>query len=68
MHPDPEVRICDTLDWYAPQFMSRHTLAEVTGWFQEAGLVAIEDLAPKQVPFHAGQGNGINVAGSRPCP
>ena len=25
MHPDPEVRVCDTLDWYAPRYLSRHT-------------------------------------------
>ena len=33
MHPDPEVRVCDTLDWYAPKYMSRHTFDEVAGWF-----------------------------------
>ncbi len=33
MHPDPEVRVCDTLDWYAPRYLSRHTLQEVAGWF-----------------------------------
>jgi SAM-dependent methyltransferase len=66
MHPDPEVRVCDTLDWYAPEFLSRHTLEEVTGWFTEAGLVDTVDLSEGQVFFHKGQGNGINVAGRRP--
>ncbi len=66
MHPDPEVRVCDTLDWYAPRYLSRHTFEEVTGWFQAAGLVEIEDLSQQQSHFHAGQGNGINVAGRRP--
>ncbi len=66
MHPDPEVRVCDTLDWYAPRYASRHTLDEVTSWFSEAGLVAITDLSAGQVFYHAGQGNGINVAGRRP--
>src|SRR5262249_2427673 len=33
MHPDPEVRVCDTLDWYAPRYLSRHTREEVLGWF-----------------------------------
>ena len=37
MHPDKEVRVCDTLDWYAPRFLSRHTFDEVAGWFREAG-------------------------------
>jgi SAM-dependent methyltransferase len=66
MHPDPEVRVCDTLDWYAPQYMSRHTYDEVAGWFAEAGLVDVIDVSAQRVYFHAGQGNGINVAGRRP--
>ena len=66
MHPDPEVRVCDTLDWYAPQYLSRHTLAEVVGWFKEAGLSEITDLSLAQSFFHEGQGNGINVCGTRP--
>jgi hypothetical protein len=66
MHPDPEVRVCDTLDWYAPKYMSRHTDAEVAGWFAEAGLVDVVDLSRGQVYYHAGQGNGVNIAGRRP--
>jgi SAM-dependent methyltransferase len=68
MHPDPEVRVCDTLDWYAPKYMSRHTLEEVCGWFNEAGLVDVVDLSQGQVYYHAGQGNGVNVAGRRSSP
>ncbi|WP_250846979.1 class I SAM-dependent methyltransferase [Aquisphaera insulae] len=66
MHPDPEVRVCDTLDWYAPGFLSRHTADEVRGWFRAAGLVEIEDLSALQTFFHEGQGHGINLAGRRP--
>ncbi len=66
MHPDPEVRACDTLDWYAPRYLSRHTRDEVAGWFAEAGLVDIVDLSRGQAFFHEGQGNGINLAGFRP--
>ena len=66
MHPDPEVRVCDTLDWYAPRYLSRHTPEEVRGWFEEAGLVDVVDLARDQAHFHAGQGNGVNFAGRRP--
>ena len=66
MHPDPEVRVCDTLDWYAPRYLSRHTVEEVRGWFAEAGLVDVVDLAREQAFFHAGQGNGVNLAGR--CP
>ena len=66
MHPDPEVRVCDTLDWYAPKYLSRHTLEEVTGWFKEAGLINVEDVSIGRVHFHKGQGNGVNLAGFRP--
>ena len=66
MHPDPEVRVCDTLDWYAPRYLSRHTRDEVLDWFAEAGLVDVVDLSRDQVFYHSGQGNGINMAGRRP--
>jgi SAM-dependent methyltransferase len=66
MHPDPEVRVCDTLDWYAPRFASRHTFEEVAGWCAEAGLANVSNLSEGQQLFHAGQGNGINVAST--CP
>lgn len=66
MHPDPEVRVCDTLDWYAPKYLSRHTYDEVAGWFEEAGLVDVVDLSRSQTFYHAGQGHGINIAGRRP--
>lgn len=66
MHPDPEVRVCDTLDWYAPKYLSRHTPDEVRGWFAEAGLVDVNDLSAGQVYYHEGQGNGVNLSGRRP--
>jgi SAM-dependent methyltransferase len=66
MHPDPEVRVCDTLDWYGPKYLSRHTAAEVRAWFDEAGLIDVVDLSRGQVFYHEGQGHGINFAGSRP--
>jgi SAM-dependent methyltransferase len=66
MHPDAEVRVCDTLDWYAPKFLTRHTREEVAGWFAEAGLVDVTDLARGQGFYHEGQGHGINLAGRRP--
>ena len=65
MHPDPEVRVCDTLDWYAPRYLSRHTFDEIAGWFREAGLSELVDLSRDQAFFHRGQGNGINIAGCR---
>jgi SAM-dependent methyltransferase len=65
MHPDKEVRVCDTLDWYAPRYLSRHTVDEVREWFREAGLSDVIDLSRGQAFFHEGQGNGVNIAGSR---
>lgn len=66
MHPDGEVRACDTLDWYAPRYLSRHTRDEVEGWFAEAGLCDVTDLSRDQAFFHEGQGHGVNIAGRRP--
>ncbi len=66
MHPDPEVRVCDTLDWYAPRYLSRHSFDEVRDWFAEAGLVDIVDLSRDQHFYHRGQGHGINIAGRMP--
>jgi SAM-dependent methyltransferase len=66
MHPDPTVRACDTLDWYAPKYMSRHTFDEIASWFRDAGLTDLVDLTRDQVFFHKGQGNGINLSGRRP--
>ena len=71
MHPDPEVRACDTLDWYAPRYLSRHTVEEVAGWFAEAGLFdVVDNFGREQRFYHEGQGNGV-LAGrvpSRPIP
>jgi len=66
MHPDAEVRVCDTLDWYAPKYLSRHTVDEVAGWFAEAGLCEVVDLSRGQAFYHEGQGNGVNLVGRRP--
>jgi SAM-dependent methyltransferase len=38
MHPDPQWRVLDTFDWYAPRYQHRHTLKEVLSWFRAAGL------------------------------
>jgi SAM-dependent methyltransferase len=67
LHPDPEVRVCDTLDWYAPRYLSRYTKDQVAAWFAEAGLIDVVDLNEGQVFFHEGQGHGINLAGRRPA-
>ena len=54
-HPDPEWRVLDTLDWYAPQYQWKHGWREVEGWYEEAGLV---DIRRHQV--------AVSVSGQRP--
>lgn len=54
-HPDPEWRVLDTFDWYAPKYQWKHGWAEVEGWFAEAGLI---DVERHRVP--------VSVAGRRP--
>ena len=41
---DPEWRVLDTFDWYAPRYQWKHTEAEVVGWFRELGFESIEVL------------------------
>jgi SAM-dependent methyltransferase len=40
-HPEPETRILDTLDWYSPQYQSKHTYEQVFRWFESCGLEAL---------------------------
>ena len=40
-HPDPEVRVLDTLDWYSPKYQSKHTYEQVFRWFESCGLEAL---------------------------
>jgi SAM-dependent methyltransferase len=54
-HPEPEWRVLDTFDWYAPKYQWKHDWPEVEGWFREAGL---EDISRLEVP--------VSVAGRRP--
>jgi SAM-dependent methyltransferase len=54
-HPDPEWRVLDTFDWYAPKYQWKHDWGEVEGWFEEAGLV---DVRRHEV--------AVSVSGRRP--
>ncbi len=54
-HPDPEWRVLDTFDWYAPRFQWKHDYPEVEGWFREAGLA---DIRRHEV--------AVSVSGRRP--
>jgi SAM-dependent methyltransferase len=63
MHPDPEVRACDTLDWYAPAYVSHHTIEEVKNWFDEAGFERVTDPTADNAFFYDGQGQGVHLVG-----
>lgn len=54
-HPDPEWRVLDTLDWYAPKYQWKHGWREVEGWFEDAGLA---DIRRHEV--------AVSVSGRRP--
>ncbi|MBS1860582.1 MAG: class I SAM-dependent methyltransferase [Actinobacteria bacterium] len=54
-HPDPEWRVLDTFDWYAPRYQWKHDWAEVERWFRTAGL---EEIRRHRVP--------VAVSGRRP--
>jgi SAM-dependent methyltransferase len=72
-HPDPQNRLCDTFDWYAPAYQHHHTVEEVLGWFRDAGFGDLRVLPPEK----AGRlyrwtyernlliGSGVNVVGVR---
>ena len=66
MHPVTVQRICDTFDWYTPEYQWHHTDEEVRQWLEEDGFVAIENLSQKPDYFyHAGQGEGVNFKAVR---
>jgi SAM-dependent methyltransferase len=37
-HPDPEVRMLDTFDWYSPKYQSKHTYEQVFRWYEAMGM------------------------------
>ena len=55
-HPDPEWRVLDTFDWYAPKYQWKYDWPEVESWFAQAGL---EDVRRHEFE--------IAVSGRRPC-
>jgi SAM-dependent methyltransferase len=72
-HPDPDLRVCDTFDWYSPAYQTHHTPAEVRQWFRDAQFDRIRDLPPAKggrmyrAFFDWGfiPGSGVNVTGIR---
>jgi len=72
-HPNYENRVCDTFDWWAPQFQQHHTVEELSTWFHEAGFVDLTVLAPEKsgrcyswaYENNLLLGSGVNVTGFR---
>lgn len=72
-HPNPENRVCDTFDWYAPQYQYHHTTDELCGWFCEAGFEDLRVLPPEKTgrvyrwvyERNLLIGSGVNVVGRR---
>ena len=72
-HPVWENRVCDTFDWYAPEYQHHHTVDELCGWFREAGYDDLVVLPPEKTgrcyrwayEHNLLIGSGVNVQGTR---
>ena len=75
-HPNWENRVCDTFDWFAPEYQYHHTVDELTSWFDEAGFENLVVLPPeKKGTFYTWTynqnlliGSGVNVMGTKKNP
>lgn len=72
-HPNWENRVCDTFDWYAPEYQHHHTIEELGDWFRAAGYDDLIVLPPEKggrlYHWTYGQnlivGSGVNLQGTR---
>ena len=72
-HPSYENRVCDTFDWWAPEYQYHHTVDELNGWFREAGFEDLQVLPPEKkgrtynwaYQRNLLIGSGVNVTGVR---
>lgn len=72
-HPNWENRLCDTFDWFAPEYQYHHTVEELCDWFREAGYDDLVVLPPEKTGhFYRWTyernlliGSGVNVLGTR---
>lgn len=72
-HPDAENRLCDTFDWYAPEYQHHHTVEELCDWFRAAGYDDLVVLPPEKrgriyrwvYERNLLIGSGVNVLGTR---
>lgn len=65
-HPDREIRICDTFDWFSPPYQWHHTDDEVESWLKEFGLTEIQNLSQGQIHYQYNYGNGVNFKARKP--
>jgi SAM-dependent methyltransferase len=73
-HPSFENRVCDTFDWWAPQYQYHHTVAELLDWFETAGFSQLQVLPPEKTGLvyrwiyeqNLLIGSGVNVQGTKP--
>jgi SAM-dependent methyltransferase len=66
-HPDREIRICDTFDWFSPPYQWHHTDKEVESWLREFGLSKIVNLSVGQRHYRFNYGNGVNFKACNPA-
>lgn len=72
-HPNHENRVCDTFDWFAPQYQYHHTIEELRSWFDAAGFVNLRVLPPEKTgrvyrwvyEQNLLIGSGVNITGER---
>lgn len=72
-HPNRENRVCDTFDWYAPQYQHHHTVPELCDWFDAAGFENLNVLPPEKTgrvyravyEWNLLIGSGVNVTGMK---
>ena len=72
-HPNWHNRVCDTFDWYAPEYQYHHTVSELLDWFREAGFKKLRVLPPEKTSriyrwvYNRNLliGSGVNVSGLR---
>lgn len=72
-HSNRENRLCDTFDWYAPEYQHHHTVEELQRWFQEAGFEELQILPPEKTgrfyrlmyDWNLIIGSGVNIVGRK---
>jgi SAM-dependent methyltransferase len=72
-HPEWELRVCDTFDWYSCRYQSHHSVDEVARWFAEEGFADLQVLPPLRTgrlyqwayERNLIPGSGVNVVGRK---